>query len=85
MSPRATNLDQVLDPWLEKQPHEAKRRAVVEAILWAVENLDELQAQPAFEGHPLKRSVEVPEAEVVLRILLPLPMRGVHLLSIEPL
>jgi hypothetical protein len=85
LPPRATNLDRVLDPWLAQEPDETKRRAVIEAVLWALEHLDELQAQPAFEGHPLKRLVEVPEAEVALRILLPLPMSGVHLLSIDPL
>lgn len=85
MAPRATNLDAVLDPWLDQEPDEAKRRAVLEAIVWAVEHFQELRAQPALYGHPLKRLVEVPEAEVELSFLLPLPMAGVHLLSIDPM
>jgi hypothetical protein len=85
VAPRATNLDAVLDPWLEQELDELKRQAVLEAILWAVEHFEDLRAQPALYGHPLKRLIEVPEAEVALSILLPLPMAGIHLLSIDPL
>ncbi|MDP9403224.1 MAG: hypothetical protein M3P85_07780 [Actinomycetota bacterium] len=45
----------------------------------------ELKRQPAFDGHPLKRRIDVPEAEVALVVLLPLPMVGIHLLSIDPI
>lgn len=85
MAPRATNLDAVLDPWLEQEPDERKRHAVLESIVWAVEHFEDLRALPALYGHPLKRVLEVPEAEVALSILLPLPMVGVHLLSIDPI
>lgn len=85
MAPRATNLDAVLDPWLEQEPDESKRRAVLELIVWAVEHFEDLRARPALYGHPLKRVLEAPEAEVALSILLPLPSAGIHLLSIDPI
>lgn len=85
MAPRATNLEAVLDPWLDQEPDGAKRRAVLESIVWALDHFEELRALPALYGHPLKRVLEVPEAEVALSVLLPLPMTGVHLLSIDPI
>lgn len=58
---------------------------MLESIVWALDHFEELRALPALYGHPLKRVLEVPKAEVALSVLLPLPMTGVHLLSIDPI
>jgi hypothetical protein len=58
---------------------------VLESVLWAADHFSELKQQPAFDGHPLKRQIDVAQAEVALAVLLPLPMVGIHLLSIDPI
>lgn len=83
MAQKITNLARVLDPWLEAQSDADRCNAVVNAILWIGENLDDIAMWPALEVHPLRRSAEVPGTGVVIRFILTTPNRGAHLLSIE--
>lgn len=80
---KITNLPFVLDPWLDKEPEDAKRRAVLDKLIWIGENLPAVEALPALDLHPLKRTVAVPSAGVNLNLVLTRPFGGAHLLSIE--
>lgn len=83
MSVRITGVEYVLGPWVEHTSTEQRRAAVIEAIADAAERFDELFQQPAPLGdNPLVRWIDVPQADVTIRILLPHPNRGVHLLGI---
>jgi hypothetical protein len=84
---RVTGLDEIYDPWASSEQDSARRSAVLEALLNATEPeaYAALWAEPATSGHPLRRRIEVPEADVALEVVLPHPFRGIHLVDIVPL
>jgi hypothetical protein len=67
----------------KKEPSESKRLAVINSLLDAASNYDDLYAQPAVYGHPLRRLIEVPEAEVTVLVVLPNPFIGIVLVRID--
>jgi hypothetical protein len=83
MNPRVVHCDTVLDPWLAAESDHRKCEAVLVALMNAVEHYDDLYAQPAVYGHPLRRLIEVPEAEVTILVVLPEPFRGIVLVRID--
>jgi hypothetical protein len=83
MSARIVNCETILDPWLNEEPDEVKRLAVINALFNAATNFGDLYAQPAVYGHPLRRLIEVPEAEVTILVVLPNPFLGIVLMRID--
>jgi hypothetical protein len=82
LSARITNIEKVLDPWMVAEADQSKRVAVLDALASAITEYPRLFARPAVYGHPLKRLIEVPEAEVTILVLLTHPHVGIHLLAI---
>jgi hypothetical protein len=62
-----------------------KRWAVLDALADSANHYSHLFNQPAVYGHPLKRLIEVAEAEVTILVLLTHPHLGIHLLQINPI
>ena len=83
MGVKVTNVGEVLDPWLESESREEVCLAVLQAIADAADNYAALWNRPAAFGHPPKRAIEVGEVGVLIRVLLPHPHRGIHLLQIS--
>jgi hypothetical protein len=81
---RVSGLD-VYDSWAAGQADPSARWAVMEALISRTdpERYDELFNRPAAFGHPLRREFEVAAAGVIVVVILPHPMRGLHLVDIR--
>jgi len=83
VSVRITGVEAVLDPWIERTDTPTRCNAVLHAIADAADHYDELFGEQALVGdHPLVRWIDVPEGDASVRVLLPHPHKGIHILQI---